>query len=198
MKKKFSLLLAVLLSPAGLAGSETAAAQTFGATGDAEQIVRFFADHTLGEVDGTLRLVAGALTFDPAAPTDGFEGHFTVDVTSFDTNLGMRDKDMRQNYLETHVYPEATFALVDAQPTLLDGASGDTLRLAITGSMTLHGVTRDHVVEATLVPTPEGYHVEAAFPLLLTDYNIKPPRRFMMQVKDEIRVEVALNLIRQP
>jgi polyisoprenoid-binding protein YceI len=198
MKKRFSLLLALGLCLAGLAGSGTAVAQTFRTAGDAEQFVRFFADHTLGEVDGTLRPVAGALTFDPAAPTDGFDGHFTVDMTSFDTNLGMRDRDMRQNYLETHVYPEAAFALTDAQPTLLDGAPGDTLRLAITGSMTLHGVTRDHIVEATLVPTPDGYHVQATFPLLLSDYNIKPPRRFMMQVKDEIRVEIALNLIRQP
>ena len=63
-------------------------------------------------------------------------------------------------------------------------------------SMTLHGVTRNHTVEATLTPTPEGYHVHAAFPLRLSDYDIKPIKRFMLKVKDEIRVEVDLNLVK--
>ncbi len=198
MKKKFkpcAALLAGLLSLA-LMPSFDAAAQTFQTTDAAEQVVRFFADHSLGEVDGTLRPVIGTLTFDPANPGGGLSGRFTVDMASFDSGIGLRDKDMRKKYLETEQYPEAVFTLNDARPTLLDGASEDVIRLNVTGSMTLHGVTRAHLVEATLTPTPEGYHVHTAFPLLLSDYDIKPIKRFLLKVKDEIRVEVDLNLVR--
>ena len=161
MKKKFkpcAVFLAGLLSLALILPAD-ARAQTFHITDAAAQTVRFFADHSLGEVDGTLTLTDGTLTFDHAGPTHGLTGHFTADMTSFDSGIGLRDKDMRKKYLNTDTYPEAVFTLNDALPTLLDGASGDTLRLAVAGSMTLHGVTRNHTVEATLTPTPEGYRV---------------------------------------
>ena len=173
-----------------------AAAQTFRTDDAAAQIVRFFADHSLGEVDGTLTPVTGTLTFDAAAPLNSLSGRFTADMTSFDSGIGLRDRDMRKKYLHTEQYPEAVFTLDDALPTRLDDASGDTLRLAVTGSMMLHGVTRNHIVKATLIPTPEGYQMHAAFPLLLSDYDIKPIKRFMLKVKDEIRVEVDLTLVK--
>ena len=199
MKKKFkprAVFVAGLLSLAVLPGAN-ATAQTFRTDDAAEQVVRFFADHSLGEVDGTLMPVTGVLTFDPAAPADGLTGRFTADMTSFDSGIGLRDRDMRKKYLHTEQYPEAVFALNAPRPTLLDGASGDALHLRVAGSMTLHGVTRNHAVEATLTPTPEGYRVHAAFSLLLSDYAIKPIKRFMLKVKDEIRVEVDLNLVKE-
>jgi len=175
-----------------------ATAQTFRITNPDEQTVRFFANHTLGEVDGTLHPVTGTLTFNPGGPTSGLSGHFTADMTSFDTGLGLRDKDMRNKYLETEQYPEATFTLHDALPTLLDDGTGDTLHLVVAGSMTLHGTTRDHPVTATLAPTPDGYRIHAVFSLLLSDYGIPPPKRFMLTVQDEIRVELDLTLVQQP
>ena len=203
MKKKFSALLAVAgLAAVGLVGIGPAAAQplTFRTTDAAEQTAYFFADHTLGEVDGTLKPVAGTLTFDPARPTNGLSGRFAVAVESFDTGIGMRDRDMRKNYLEVEQYPEIVFVLDDARPTLLDGpasAVSDTLRLAITGALTLHGVTRPHSVRATLTRDGAGgYRVHAVFPLRLTDYAIRPPKRFMLKVADEIRLEILLNLKR--
>ncbi len=198
MKKKFkpcAALFAGLLSLA-LMPSLDAAAQTFQTTGAAEQVVRFFADHSLGEVDGMLTPVTGTLTFDPTNPAGGLSGRFTVDMASFDSGIGLRDKDMRKKYLHTEQFPEAVFTLNDARPTLLDAASTDAIRLTATGSMTLHGVTRDHLVEATLTPASEGYYVHAAFPLLLSDYDIKPIKRFLLKVKDEIRVEVDLTLVK--
>lgn len=180
------LLLAAVAMPA--------LAQTYHTADSSRQVVRFFAHHTLGEVDGTLTPVNGTLTFNPEVPTEGLTGRFTADMTSFDTGIGIRDKDMRKKYLETEKYPEAVFLLEDARPTLLDHSTADTLRLAVTGSMTLHGVTKDHVVEATLVPTTDGFSVVATFPLLLSDYDIAQPKRFLFTVDDEIRVEVHLNL----
>ena len=103
---------------------------------------------------------------------------------------------MRKKYLHTDQYPEAVFTLDDAHPTLLH-AGEDTLRLRVAGSMTFHGITRDHVVEATLTPTSDGYRVHAAFPLLLSNYDIKPIKRFMLKVDDEIRVEVDLGLVKK-
>jgi polyisoprenoid-binding protein YceI len=197
MKKKYkhrrfvpsilsNLLLLTVALPAG--------AQTFHTTDSSQQVVHFYAQHTLGEVDGTLTPVTGTLTFNPSAPEEGLSGRFTADMSNFDTGLGLRDKDMRNKYLETEQYPEAVFSLDDATPTLLNDSSPDTLRFAVSGALTLHGVTKDHVVEATLTPTANGYDVLASFPLLLSDYDIPQPKRFLLTVQDEIRVQVRLNL----
>ncbi len=197
MKKKWTeLLLALSLLLSLAAWAALPLSQTYRTTAEGTQIVRVFADHTLGEVESTLHSVAGSLTFDPAAPTNGLTGRFTVPTASFDSGLGLRDRDMRENYLEVAQYPEAVFVMEAARPTLLDASRGDTLRLAVTGRLTLHGVTREHPVQAILVPTADGYRVLARFRLLLTEYGIRPPKRFLMGVKDEIRIEVDLHLKR--
>ena len=52
-----------------------------------------------------------------------------------------------------------------------------------------------YLVKVSCLTGGQYNRVHAAFPLLLSDYGIKPIKRFMLKVKDEIRVEVALNLV---
>ena len=193
MKKAFRpWLLLVLLGILGAVDVENR--QTYQTTEAEPQVIRFVAQHSLGPVDGTLQPVRGQLTFDPTSPTDGLTGRFTVDMASFDSGLGLRDRDMKNNYLEVEQYPEAVFVLEDARPTMLE-AGGDTMRLATTGQLTLHGVTTMMPVQATLVPVGEGYDVSAAFNVHLPDFNIKQPKRFFMTADNDVAVEVALHLV---
>lgn len=195
MKKKFSRLLALIVVLTAVPAA--AQPQTFRTTAGAEQVATFFADHSLGEVEGTLQPIAGALTFDPAAPTAGLAGRFVVAAETFDSGLGMRDRDMRENYLEVEQFPEIVFEMDAVRPTLLGSSTpGDTLRLAATGRLTLHGVTRPQTVRATLIPTAGGYRVRATFALKLSDHGIPPPRRFLLKVGDDVRMAILLTLRR--
>lgn len=170
---------------------------TFVLAADADQMVRVYAKHTFGTAEGTLRATSGTLTFDPGRPSGPISGRVTVDMTSLDTGIGRRDRHLHRVALETERYPEAVFVLDEAPPTLLDDHTADTLSIAVTGSMTFHGVTRSQTVKARLFQEGGGYRVEASFSLRLTDFAIEPPKRLVLKVQDELQLVVALSFERE-
>jgi polyisoprenoid-binding protein YceI len=78
--------------------------------------------------------------YDPADPSKtSLEA--TIDATTVDTRVEMRDKDLRSpNFLDVEKYPTITFKSKRAEPA---GAG----KLKITGDLTIHGVTREVVLD---------------------------------------------------
>lgn len=167
-----------------------APAQTFYLVPGAEHRVRFEASHTFGTADGTLNVMEGQLIFDPQALEEGMSGRFTADVSSFDSGIGLRDRHMKNDYLETDTYPTAVFELDDARPTILKSSTADATHIAVAGTMTLHGVTRKLPVRAELVANGDQYTITSSFSIRLTDFNIDPPRWTIQRVQDEVDVTV--------
>lgn len=65
----------------------------------------------------------------------------TIDTASIDTGVGMRDKDLRSDhFLDVAKYPAMTFVSTSVAKS---GAEG----LKVTGNLTLHGVTRQVVLD---------------------------------------------------
>lgn len=65
--------------------------------------------------------------------------NFAIDLSSVDSSIAIRDDRMKQFLFNTKLYPQATFtAKLDME--LIDGlASGKTLNMPISGSISLHG-----------------------------------------------------------
>lgn len=116
---------------------------------------------------------------------------FYLDLTTLETGIGKRDKDMRTT-LETDTYPFAEFfgTLVTPFDPDREGAQPVTVR----GAFTLHGVTREVTIDGTLRRTAEGLKVEAAWEINLNDYNITPPSLLIVRVDEvqKVRIEALL------
>lgn len=91
-------------------------------------------------VRGAFTKVGGTAMHDPADPSkDTLEA--TIQAASVDTRVEMRDKDLRSpNFLEVEKYPTITFRSKQAK------AIG-TGRLQFTGDLTIHGVTKEVVLD---------------------------------------------------
>lgn len=91
-------------------------------------------------VRGAFTKVSGTAMHDPADPSkDTLEA--TIQAASVDTRVEMRDKDLRSpNFLEVEKYPTITFRSKQAK------AIG-TGRLQFTGDLTIHGVTKEVVLD---------------------------------------------------
>jgi polyisoprenoid-binding protein YceI len=91
-------------------------------------------------VRGAFTKVSGTATHDPSDPTkDTLEA--TIQAGSVDTRVEMRDKDLRSpNFLEVDKYPTITF---HSKQTKAAGAG----KLQITGDLTIHGVTKEVVLD---------------------------------------------------
>ena len=94
----------------------------------------------ISTVRGAFTKVSGTATYDPADPgKTTLEA--TIDASSIDTRVEKRDKDLRSpNYFDVAKYPTLTFKSTKAEAA---GAG----KLKITGDLTIHGVTKEVVLD---------------------------------------------------
>lgn len=186
------------------AGIVTACAWTVSAAGAATYVVTperaseicFESKATLESFSGATRHVSGELAFDPASLGDSLTVRILVDLATFDTGISKRNADMRENHLETDRYPKATFQGVSVSETTA-GAVPDhgTVTLTVTGTMSLHGVSRRITIPVDIervAPESDAFRVRSEFGLRLEDYEIPRPRFLFMKVAEEQRVRVDL------
>jgi polyisoprenoid-binding protein YceI len=91
-------------------------------------------------VRGAFTKVTGTAKYDPADPSkDALD--VTIDANSIDTRVEMRDNDLRSSrFLDVQKYPTITF---HSKQTKAAGPG----KLLITGDLTIHGVTKEVVLD---------------------------------------------------
>jgi polyisoprenoid-binding protein YceI len=93
----------------------------------------------ISTVHGTFRGVGGVIHFDPANVSKS-SVDATIDVASVDTGVGARDTHLKSaDFFEVAKYPTMTFK----STSVAKGDSG----YAVTGDLTLHGVTKSVVLQ---------------------------------------------------
>jgi polyisoprenoid-binding protein YceI len=136
MSRSFFTLIATL------AMALTAAAQAGTWQIDPNHTAAQFSVRHLGvsTVRGAFTKVSGSAKYDAADPTkDSLEA--TIDANSVDTRVQMRDNDLRSpRFLDAQKYPTITFRSKQAK------VSG-TGKLQMTGDLTIHGVTKEVVLD---------------------------------------------------
>jgi polyisoprenoid-binding protein YceI len=124
-------------------------------------------------------------------------GSMTVDVSSLDTGISMRNDHMKKT-IEADKFPTATFKLtkltVPGNKLKKNGVAEGT----VVGQMTLHGVTRTVTapVELTYLPQEDANYragdwveVDSSFKLKLSDYQIQLPAPVLgVKVADELEI----------
>lgn len=100
----------------------------------------------ISTVRGEFKKVSGSASYDPADPgKTGLEA--TIDATTVDTRVDMRDNDLRSpNFLDVQKFPTITFKSKRTE-------SAGPGKLKITGDLTIHGVTKEVVLDVD-GPTP--------------------------------------------
>lgn len=132
----------ILTFIAALALAATAAAQAGTWQIDPNHSSAQFAVKHLGvsTVRGAFTKVSGSAKHDPADPTkDTID--VTIEASSVDTRVEMRDNDLRSpNYLDVQKFPTIAFRSKQAK-------SAGAGKLQITGDLTIHGVTKEVVLD---------------------------------------------------
>jgi polyisoprenoid-binding protein YceI len=145
-----------------------------------------------GAFAATTTAVTGTLTLDGAKPAH-LAGDVSMDLTTIDTGIALRNQHLKENYLEVAKgdgYNKAVLSdiqLADASGETFDGTT------PFTGTMLLHGVK--HQVAGTAEIHSEGTsrRVRAEFPLVLTDWGVTPPEYLGVGVGTRLLVKVTLS-----
>lgn len=167
-------------------------------------IVTFTSKAPLETVVGRTAQIKGYVSFEPTDISGTAQAEIEVDLASLDTGIGLRNKHMREQYLETHVYPSVVFNLVKvieaSSDTLTDAAP---IQLLLRGKVSLHGVEKDVTVPVTVRYIKESsetksrhpgdlMQITSKFDLLLSDFSIRRPQFIILQLDDrqEIYIDV--------
>jgi len=134
---RFVLTLITSLAVAATAAAQAGTWQIDPNHTSAQFSVRHLAVST---VRGAFTKVSGSAKYDPADPSR-LSLDATIEATSVDTRVEMRDKDLRSpNFLDVEKFPTITF---HSKQTKSAGAG----KLQITGDLTIHGVTKEVVLD---------------------------------------------------
>lgn len=152
---------------------------------------------------------SGSVVFISKAPLSEFTGEsenlnglvdldknlldFFLDLNTLDTGIGLRDRHMRENYLETEEFPFAEFTgEMNALPEL---AQGEKKAVKAVGKFTIHGVEREIEVNGflTRLNTSELL-LDAEFEVLLGDHDIPLPKLVFYELAENQTVQISATL----
>jgi polyisoprenoid-binding protein YceI len=174
MKTLTKTLAATILGSSLLLALPASAADYVIDTKGAHASVNFRIKH-LGYswLTGRFDTFAGQFSYDEKNPAAA-KISVDIDTNSVNSNHAERDKHLRSaDFLDVKKFPKASFTSTKVEP----GADGNTAK--ITGNLTLHGVTKEVVIDAALVGGGKdpwgGYRTgfTGTTALKLADFGIK-------------------------
>lgn len=123
----------------------------------------------------------------------GSDLYFEVDLNALDTGIGLRNRHMRENYLETDKFPYAAFkgAVTKMVPQGADG-----ILVAVEGKLSLHGRERALAVTGRVTADGERYRLTCAFPLDIRDHAIEVPSLMGAKVDPVLSMSMDVTLVR--
>lgn len=152
-----------------------------------EELANIGAKTVVGRAPG----VSGTLTIEGTAIT---ATEIAVDMTGLITDDNSRTKAIRNQAIETTLFPDASFSLTEPVDFGALPADGEEIIVDAVGDLTIHGVTRSETISLTTQLQGEVIVVFGQLgPILLADYEISEPRAaVVLSVEDNAIMELQL------
>ena len=187
MLKHLRLFMCVLVVGAGLDGGIAGAGtDQYQVTGG--HVVVVCPLTVGGGFEAKTEAVSGEVSLGSDQP-GSLKGALSVDLRTLKTGISLRDRHMRDNYLEVAKSPGFETATIEGiQIEKLEG------KTAFNGTLLLHGERRAVSGLATIARQGGAYTVEAEFPVRVSEFNIAKPSYLGVGVQDQIRIKIALTV----
>ncbi len=117
---------------------------------------------------------------------DGKALIITVSLKDLETGIGLRDRHMRDKYLEVDKFPDATLSVpLDA---LEVPADGQTVEAEAKGTFSLHGQTQEVAFTYKATNVKGTFTVEGQAPINFKAFGINVPSYMGITVKPDLTV----------
>ena len=189
VKKNIIILILALF------GSATFAAPTVIHLEKAKSEVGFLAVGTpsaikiRGRADDVGQIVTGTFKWEKNSIT----GSAIMRLDTFSTGIEMRDKHMKEKYLETQKFPQSELTLTKLE--LPDSATGEKFELEkipFEGQLTLHGIKKPVMGLVDIKKKGEKAELDFDFKFPLSNFGIEVPTFMGIKVTDDVQVTVAV------
>lgn len=147
--------------------------------------VSFLLDATGHDVEGTMAVKAGRVTFDPA--TGQASGEISIDLKSARTGNGSRDKTMHNDVLQTGSYPTAVFRAEKVRGAL---APSGPSQIQLDGTLSFHGGEHKMTLPAKVEVQNGQLKGDARFEIPYVAWGLKDPSIMILRVGKKVDVTV--------
>jgi len=123
---------------------------------------------------------------------DGTTVTVTVPLANLQTGIALRDRHMRDKYLEVGRFPKAELVVPRAALNINPGVDpqGD-----VQGTFSLHGVSKPVTFNFKATRKGEGFGVVAKFKVNVLDFGIQKPSYLGVGINPDMDIEVAFDAV---
>jgi polyisoprenoid-binding protein YceI len=120
-----------------------------------------------------------------------------ADLASLKSDSKYRDRALRSQAIETDLFPEAEFELVDEIEIIKDYKTGLPQIREIVGLLTLHGVSKEIVITVAGTLVDDVLVIVGSYPVVFADYDIEQPSsRSVVSIEDNGILEFQLFFVK--
>lgn len=123
-------------------------------------------------------------------------GQLKVSLKSYDTGIGLRDRHMKDKYLEVGKFEDAVLTIKEVSVPRSALTKETETKLAFSGTLGLHGMQKNVQGDFTVKPGADGIKINAGFQIKLSDYGINIPSFAGITVADQVEVNATSNIER--
>jgi hypothetical protein len=153
-------------------------------------VASFYSSAPLEDIEAVNRRVQVVL--------DGATGEINIRmrIEDFQFEKALMQRHFNERFMESHLYPEARFSGYIEDFEKFQG-QGIYEGVIATGSLMIHGVTREVKITGTLERAWDNYNLNTVFPVAVADYDIRIPRILFRNIADVVDVTAEFQLVPQ-
>jgi hypothetical protein len=175
-------------------------------------LLLFVINNSFSQATGTIyKTTTGKVTFVSDAPLEYISASstalkgiidtsrhafaFSVPVSSFTGfNSPLQREHFNENYLESSLYPNATFSGKIIEE--INYNTNGSYDIRAKGIMNIRGVKQERIIRSTITITDKGIDVKSSFTVSLADHDIRIPRVVYQKIAPDIKVDITAFLKR--
>lgn len=182
MKKLIIYIISVLFSI-------TTFASEYQVDRNKENLIKFISDAPIEEFEGVTSEIDGYINLPSLDQLNESRIYFEVDLETLDTGIGLRNRHMRENYLETEKH---RYAFFDGVFSVIEQVSDNKFNVTASGKINIHGVGKQIVISGALEKNDKQLKIVTTFEIALTDFMIDVPELMFMKINENIHIECKI------
>jgi len=116
-------------------------------------------------------------------------------IKGFHFESALMEEHFNENYMESDKYKDAKFKGAIGNFATVNLKKDGTYKVAVSGKLTIHGVTKDVNTHATLVVSGGAVtESKCSFSVALADYGIQIPSLVKDKVASEAKIDIAAGM----